>query len=142
MYPQATSILQTWISPINPLLNKLQCVRKGYFFPSAYSKDIRRKKSLVNDAKFLNCKLPSYLAEYWQCKKCFSSTRDQLQKELRPKDDLSVQNLSSADMILSRDVVSLDVRRGADITDSHTNQTIGTGSLLYCKKAIPLILRQ
>ena len=82
---------------------------------------------------------PAFLTGYWQSEKYFKEIEPILRKELTLKEPLEGEDLKVARAIESCESVSLHVRRGDYVTNSHTNQFHGTCSLAYYRKCLALL---
>ena len=81
-------------------------------------------------------KLPLYMDGYWQSDRYFADAADILRRDLSPLDPLEPENARVAELIRSCSAVSLHVRRGDYVTNSHTNAYHGVCSLDYYRTAV------
>ena len=80
-----------------------------------------------------------YLDGYWQSAKYFTKSAPLIQKELTVKIDPIGRNRLLLSQIQNTKAVSLHVRRGDYVANSHTNQFHGTCSLEYYRAAVSFI---
>ena len=83
-----------------------------------------------------------YLEGYWQSEKYFLQFRDSLLKEFSLKKGFHEQSKEYKDKIENSESVSLHIRRGDYVTNSHTNSIHGTCSLEYYRNSIREIVNQ
>lgn len=118
-----------------------------FYKDNIYSKVLRRvgiktskavrEKSLLFDEVFLNIEDDNYIEGYFQSEKYFDFIRDELLKDFTIKQELSDSAKEIKTIIeSSKNSVSLHIRRGDYVANSHTNNVHGTCSLKYYDKAI------
>ncbi|MDP3043073.1 MAG: alpha-1,2-fucosyltransferase [bacterium] len=91
------------------------------------------------DQKILQLKPPAHFDGYWQTEKYFKDIAETIRKEFTLKNSLSnYTKLLQAD-IMSKEAVSIHVRRGDYISDKHTNEWHGSCSIEYYNQAIQKI---
>ena len=78
----------------------------------------------------------SYFEGYWQSEKYFKEYREELLKQFTLREEIHFQSQQYREKIKSTESVSLHIRRGDYITNTHTNSVHGTCSLDYYKKAV------
>ena len=88
------------------------------------------------DQNVYNLKDDIYFEGYWQSEKYFKKYRDELLKEFTLKEDLHKQSQIYQQDIEKTESVSLHIRRGDYIANSHTNSVHGTCSLDYYERAV------
>lgn len=101
-----------------------------------------RKRVVVEQAPFFDPQIVKYISRnayltgYWQSEKYFTSIAPLLREELKLKEQLSVDSQVWAEKISRVNSVSLHVRRGDYVDNSHTSKFHGTCSLTYYADAI------
>ncbi len=106
--------------------------RKSLSFSDAYYKEVH----FNFDEKAYGTKDNIYYEGYWQSEKYFKTYREQLLKEFTLKEDIHKQSQIYQQEINRIESVSLHIRRGDYVTNSHTNSVHGTCSLDYYKSAV------
>jgi len=89
-----------------------------------------------------NCKSGCYLDGYWQNPSYFEKYKQALCEGFTPIASISEPALKWLDKITTTDSVSLHVRRGDYIQNTHTNSVHGTCSVEYYQKAVEHIQQQ
>lgn len=82
-----------------------------------------------------------YLDGYWQNEEYFKDIRDEILKDFTLKGDISNEAKKDLEYIKNSQSVSLHVRRGDYVQNTHTNSVHGTCDLEYYKKAIKHIVQ-
>jgi hypothetical protein len=77
-----------------------------------------------------------YINGYWQCEKYFINQESVLRKDFSMKYNPDPENQKFSEWITGCESVSIHVRRGDYVTNSHTNQFHGTCSLEYYQACI------
>lgn len=80
--------------------------------------------------------LPIFMDGYWQSERYFADAADVIRQELTPRDALEPNNAAVAAEIGQVNAVSLHVRRGDYVSNSHTNAYHGVCSLDYYRAAV------
>ena len=101
--------------------------------------NVYREAHFHYDEKLAAQRPPVYLDGYWQSERYFADAAAQLRQELSPQAPLEPENARIAAAIDAATAVSLHVRRGDYVTDSHTNAYHGVCSLDYYRAAVALI---
>lgn len=83
--------------------------------------------------------LPIFMDGYWQSERYFSDVADVIRQDLTPRDALEPNNAAVAADIGKANAVSLHVRRGDYVSNSHTNAYHGVCSLDYYHAAVAYI---
>ena len=83
-----------------------------------------------------------YLDGYWQNENYFKDIRDEILKDFTLKQDISKEAKEYLNQIKNSKSISLHVRRGDYIQNSHTNKVHGVCDLDYYKMAITYILQK
>lgn len=91
------------------------------------------------DSEILNLPNNVYLDGYWQSEKYFNDIEDVIRKEFAITVRQTGENLKLAELISSRESVSLHVRRGDYVSDLQTSKVHGTCGLDYYARAIAKI---
>ena len=99
-------------------------------------KETYRESSFEYDAKILEIRPPIYLDGYWQTEKYFNDVADAIREELTLGIPLDERNQSGLRMINAANSVSVHIRRGDYVSESHTARFHGTCSLEYYEKAM------
>jgi hypothetical protein len=95
-----------------------------------------REKQFHFDPGILNLPDAVYLDGYWQSDKYFKDIEDVIREEFSIKAPQNGKNKKLAELISSRESVSLHVRRGDYVSNSVTNKVHGTCGLDYYTRAI------
>lgn len=88
------------------------------------------------DSEILNLPNNVYLDGYWQSEKYFNDIEDVIRKEFAITVPQTGESQKMAELISSRESVSLHVRRGDYVSDLHTRKVHGTCNLEYYERAI------
>lgn len=80
--------------------------------------------------------LPIFMDGYWQSERYFADAADVIRRDLTPRDALEPNNAAVAAEIGQVNAVSLHVRRGDYVSNSHTNAYHGVCSLDYYRAAV------
>lgn len=88
------------------------------------------------DKNLWNKKGYIYLDGFWQNEEYFKNIRDEILKDFTLKSDISKEAKKYLEDIQNSQSVSLLVRRGDYVQNSHTNSVHGTCDLVYYQKAI------
>ncbi len=88
------------------------------------------------DKKVYDAKGDIYFEGYWQSEKYFLEYRGELIKEFTLKEKLHIQSQIYQKEIAKTESVSLHIRRGDYVSNSHTNSVHGTCTLDYYRNAV------
>jgi hypothetical protein len=104
----------------------------------ALSQTVLREASFTYDARIETAKPPVYLDGYWQSEKYFFDLAQILRQEFEIRDRLDDPNCEMLQQIkaVGRSAVSLHVRRGDYVSNSHTAQYHGVCSMDYYRAAV------
>lgn len=95
------------------------------------------KESCFNfDKNVFNIKGDVYFEGYWQSEKYFKEYREDLLKQFTLTEEIHLQSQQYEQKIKNTESVSLHIRRGDYVTNTHTNSVHGTCTLDYYKNAI------
>jgi hypothetical protein len=97
------------------------------------------KETATFDKDVFNYEKNIYLDGYWQNEEYLKDTRDELLKDFTLKDDISKEAKKYLKDIKNSQSISLHVRRGDYVQNSHANSVHGISDLEYYKKAIRYI---
>ncbi len=97
---------------------------------------VYREPHFNYDPLVMQLSSPIYLDGYWQSEKYFNEFAQILRKEFTPLSPLESENLDTAKLIASVNSVSLHIRRGDYVSNSHANQFHGICTLDYYHAAI------
>lgn len=101
---------------------------------------IIKEKSLLFDENLLDIQDGCYIDGYFQCEKYFLYIRDVLLSQFTIKEKLSDYTQELSKMISdSTNSISLHIRRGDYVSNSHTKSIHGTCDLIYYANAIQYI---
>ncbi len=119
---------------------------KRHLFPHSATKlalqePILREASFSYDARIEQVQAPIYLDGYWQSERYFSAIRAQLLQELTLKSDWGPgnENMFRQIQVAGPGAVSLHVRRGDYVTNTHTANYHGVCSLDYYRAAVAYV---
>jgi len=101
--------------------------------PPAYYPE---KQKATFDKNLLDTKGDIYLDGFWQNEEYFKDIRDEILKDFTLKNQISNEAKKHLSSIKSSQSVSLHVRRGDYVQNTHTNSVHGTCGLGYYQKAI------
>lgn len=105
------------------------------------SKEYYVEKEIANfDKDVFNYDTNIILDGYWQNENYFKDIRDKVLKDFTLKQDICLEVKGYLGQIKNSNSVSLHVRRGDYVQDSHTNSVHGICDLDYYKRAIQYIL--
>jgi hypothetical protein len=104
--------------------------------PKTYFKE---KKTTAFDPKVFDYSDRVYLDGFWQNEMYFIDIRREICRDFTPKEELSSQSKLYLKKIKKCNSVSIHVRRGDYVSNTHTNNVHGVCSLSYYKKAIKYI---
>ena len=110
--------------------------RKLGFVPKEYYIE---KEVAVFDKGVFNYQDKIVLDGYWQNEKYFKDIRDEILKDFTLKQDISIEAKDYLEQIKDSNSISLHVRRGDYVQNSHTNKVHGICNLDYYKRAIDYI---
>ena len=116
------------------LLSKVK--RRLGFIPENY---YREKETTRFDKKVFDYEGNIILDGYWQNENYFKEIRDELLKDFTPKTDISNEAKKHLEQICSSNSISIHVRRGDYIHNSHINNVHGICDLDYYLKAIEYV---
>lgn len=123
----------------------LQYQKKYNRLQKFYNKIVGRiigDRTVVFNSKILETSNNSYLDGYWQSPLYFNDIRDNLLKELTPKDNLSDYGQGVLNTIKNSNSVGIHIRRGDYVSNSKVRNEFGSCSISYYKNAISLILEK
>lgn len=95
-----------------------------------------REKHFHFDPDILNLPDSVYLDGYWQSEKYFADIADIIRQEFTVKTPQKGKDKDLAELMASCESVSLHIRRGDFVSDSHTNQVHGTCDLDYYRRCV------
>ena len=99
----------------------------------------REKETTIFDKKVFDYDENIILDGYWQNENYFKEIRDDIIKDFTPKIDISNEAKKHLKQICSSNSISIHLRRGDYIHNSHINNVHGTCDLDYYMKAIKYI---
>ena len=99
--------------------------------PKSAPTHIREKEKFCFDPDILNLSDDVYLDGSWQSGKYFADIEAVIRQEFTVKTPPAGKNKALTEQIASCESVSLHIRRGDFVSDSHTNQVHGTCDLDY-----------
>lgn len=91
------------------------------------------------DPELARQSLPIFMDGYWQSERYFIDAADVIRQELTPREVLDPNNAAVAADIGKVNAVSLHVRRGDYVSNSHTNSYHGVCTLDYYRAAVAYI---
>ena len=115
-----------------------QLRRKSRYLANTYY----REAHYHFDKDAYETKESKYLDGYWQSEMYFLQFRDDLLKEFSLKEPFHQQSEIFKNEIENSKSVSLHIRRGDYVTNSHTNSVHGTCSLEYYRNSVKEIAKQ
>ena len=118
---------RTFLSKFKKKLGFEKLKNKGYFNEKALS---------VYDQDVFEYDENIYLDGYWQSEKYFLDIKDEICKDFSLKNPISVEANKYLKEIHTKESVSIHIRRGDYVHNSHTNSVHGVCSLDYYKNAI------
>ncbi|MHB8117593.1 MAG: alpha-1,2-fucosyltransferase [Methanothrix sp.] len=104
-----------------------------------YRRSYIKERFFHFDPNILKVSHDVYLEGYWQSEKYFKDIEDVIRYEFRVKPDQDEANKAMAQNIMSKEAVSIHIRRGDYVTDPKTNKFHGTCSLGYYLNGIEKI---
>lgn len=104
--------------------------------PSEYYNE---KEKTIFDNNLWNKKGDIYLDGFWQNEEYFKDIREEILKDFSLKHNISEEAKKYLEKIKNFQSVSIHIRRGDYIQNSHTNSVHGTCDLNYYQKAIKYI---
>lgn len=107
-------------------------------YPS-FQKNIILEKQFHYDPHFWESSMNAYLIGYWQSFHYFESFSKDIGEDFNFKIPMELENKKLSESILRTSSVSLHIRRGDYVTNTHTNNFHGTTTLDYYNKAIEYI---
>lgn len=111
-------------------------VRKLGLTSLLYPNYIKELESISYVNEIDECKAGCYLDGYWQNPSYFESFKKELCEDFMPVEPISKSAIKWLDKIKATQSVSLHVRRGDYVLNSHTNSVHGTCSNEYYRNAI------
>ena len=112
------------------VLNKLNLPLKR---PVSY---VREKQNTVFEKEIFSKTGDIYLDGFWQNEKYFIGIREQILEDFTAKKPISEEAQELLEEILVTNSISLHVRRGDYVADTHTNTVHGVCDLAYYKRAV------
>lgn len=109
---------------------------------SAYQNKIVTEKHYHYDPNFWKSPSNAYLTGYWQSFRYFDTFSEYIRKDFEFKPPIDIKNQKLSGSILVTSSVSLHIRRGDYVTNTHTNSFHGTTTFDYYNKAIEYISQQ
>ena len=100
----------------------------------------QEKKEFVFDKDVFNIKIDTYFYGYWQNEKYFKKYRKEL-LEIFTLKNIHPKTIEYQQQIVKSDAVSIHIRRGDYVTDTHTNSVHGTCDVRYYKRAVMEVLK-
>jgi hypothetical protein len=113
--------------------------RKIGFHPQRPESYFPEKETSIFDKEVFKYKDNIYLDGYWQNEAYFKDIRTELLKDFTLKNKISDKAKKYLDDIKNRQSVSIHIRRGDYITNSHTNGIHGSCDLNHYKKAVTYV---
>lgn len=104
-----------------------------WVFPATY---IKEKEITIFDERVYRLQGNIYLDGYWQNERYFIDIREALVKDFIPKKRISTEARNYLKAIVETNSVSLHIRRGDYVVNSHTNSVHGVCGLDYYKRSI------
>ncbi len=130
----STREVKTLTSQKNGVLARLvRCLLRR---PKDFAPSHIRESYFHFDSGILNLPNNIYLDGYWQSEKYFNDIEDVIRKEFAITVPQTGENQKMAELIFSRESVSLHVRRGDYVSDLQTSKVHGTCGLNYYARAI------
>jgi hypothetical protein len=114
----------------------LKIVKKIY--PS-FSTSVFSEKHYNYDPNFLSFPANAYITGYWQSFRYFEQFAEYIQKDFTFTTPMNIKNQIFSELILTTSSVSIHIRRGDYITNTHANSFHGTTSLEYYYEAVKYI---
>ena len=111
-------------------------LRKALRWSSGPAPTYIREKHFHFDPDILNLPDGVYLDGYWQSEKYFADIAGIIRQEFTVKTPQKGKDKELAEQITSCESVSLHIRRGDFVSDSHTNQVHGTCDLDYYRRCV------
>lgn len=106
--------------------------------PQSY---FREKEIAIFDNSVFNYEKDIYLDGYWQNEEYFKDIKVELLKDFTLKNDISQEAKKYLNDIKNTNAISLHIRRGDYIQNTHTSNIHGVCNLEYYKKAIDYIYK-
>jgi hypothetical protein len=100
----------------------------------------QEKKEFVFDKDVFSVKVDTYFYGYWQNEKYFKKYRKEL-LEIFTLKNLHPRTIEYQQQIVKCEAVSLHIRRGDYVTNTHTNRLHGTCDVRYYKRAAMEVLK-
>jgi len=100
----------------------------------------QEKKEFAFDKDVFSVKIDTYFHGYWQNEKYFKKYRKEL-LEIFTLKTIHSKTIEYQQQIIKSEAVSLHIRRGDYVTDTHTNSVHGTCDVRYYKKAVMEVLK-
>lgn len=86
------------------------------------------EKKFSFDPNYLKLTEPSYFEGYWQTEKYFKQFEEQIRKDFQLREVLTEGRQKTAELIKTKNSISVHIRRGDYVTNKSTNQHHGTCS--------------
>ncbi len=116
---------------LNKAIMKLKTIKRKFLTEGYY-----QEPHYHFDENVFNIQKDAYFVGYWQSECYFEGYRDELLKQFMLKVLIHVKTQEYKKAILSRNAVSLHIRRGDYVSDANTNNFHGICSLEYYQKAV------
>jgi hypothetical protein len=97
------------------------------------------KEIVAFDSNVFNNAKNKYLIGYWQNENYFNEIREEILKDFKPKEDISIEAQTHLAKIKNVNSISIHVRRGDYLNNLHTNNVHGICNLNYYKNAIKIV---
>lgn len=121
-----------------PLIKAYRKVLRGLLrFSKFYYQE---KEEFVFDKDVFSVKIDTYFYGYWQNEKYFKKYRKEL-LEIFTLKNIHSKTIEYQQQIIKSEAVSLHIRRGDYVTDTHTNSVHGTCDVKYYKRAVMEVLK-
>ena len=115
--------------------NKGSLYTRKLLYKLGLSRNILKEKPYVLNKLFFEINGPLYLDGYWQNQKYFQNIKDDLIQDFTLRDSLGDVSKKYLKKIKESNSISMHIRRGDYVHDSHTNSIHGVCSLDYYEDA-------